>query len=679
MNNYQYLLQDLERASVRSRMKINPDQKLSLCMIVRNEEKYLAEALQSVQDVVDEMIIVDTGSSDRTVEIAREYGAKVFFYEWDDDFAAARNESLKHASGDWILVMDADERLDQHLKENLRLFLVPTERALRYQVFIRNYMRQGDAGSILGHYMVRLFRKTPDTRFFGIIHEQVFPNTGVVTIPEDALVIWHYGYENVDFKAQKINERNIPLIRKALKQAEEAGQMDLYSFYAFYLGSSLQEPAEAQKWLKIAIDSAPDIESTSHIAVAYLDYLRTFYYLKDFKGGLAAAEEALKNFKQLEKYPDFWDFRGILYLYNQQPDEAIHCFNTVMQLVSTDKEQSIFFVAQNSKTGSWGTLLNLTMAYLLKQDKTQAQYYMKQAMDAYPEADKELLIAEFQKSVRGHTSLLQQYFESKLQEEQQLSLPDIKHLSNIYLQQEKPFEALLLQQQGHGKDKAIDNAFELCRIYESNGRRDLALKTYEAILRMDPNNFKAILQKTILSWLDEGLEAFDNQHFEQLSQFCQSAADWLLLADFCQQVGDLEKMQICLKKILAEEPEHYQAQLRQALLFQLQAQPEQAEALLKQLMERCPNQPEAWVQLGNLFISLQRFVEAEHVFKQHLQLPSPADWYTYYALAIALSAQGRLAEAAAEIHQASLLAPEQPEVKQMLELIQQLQKEQAVS
>lgn len=678
MNNYQHLLQDLERASARSRIKINPDQKLSLCMIVRNEEKYLGDALKSVQGVVDEIIVVDTGSSDRSVEIAGEYGAKVFFYEWSDDFAAARNESLKHASGDWILIMDADERLDEHLKDNLRLFLVSSERAIRYQVFIRNYMRKGDAGSILGHYMVRLFKKTPDTHFFGVIHEQIFPNTGIVTIPEEALVIWHYGYEDVDFKAKKISERNIPLIRKALKQAEEAGEMNLYSFYAFYLGSSIQDPAEAQKWLKIAIDSAPDIASTAHIAVAYLDYLRTFYYLKDIAGGLAAAEEALKNFKEIEKYPDFWDFMGILYLFNQQPDDAIHCFETVMRLVSTDKEQSLFFAAQNSKIGSWGTLLNLAMAYLLKQDINQAQYYMKQAMEAYPGADKELLITEFEKSI-GSTALLQQYFEKKLQEEQNISLYDIKNLSNIYLKQEKPFEALMLQNRGYGVDKAIANAFELCKIYESSGRRDLALKTYEGILSLDPNNFQAILQKNILSWLEAGLEAFDSQHFNQLSQFCKQATDWLLLADFCQQVGALEESQACLEKVLAEDPEHYQAQLRKALLFQIQENSSQAEALLKNLIAKEPNQTEAWVQLGNLYVSMQQFAEAESIFKKRLELTIPADWYIYYALAIAISAQGRLDEAATAIQQAVELAPKQPEVQQMLNLIQEAQQEQQVA
>ena len=85
--------------------------KLSLCMIVKNEQRWLEDCLNSVKDLVDEMIIVDTGSQDNTVEIAHRFGAKVFDHPWNGDFSEARNHSLGYATGDWILVLDADERL----------------------------------------------------------------------------------------------------------------------------------------------------------------------------------------------------------------------------------------------------------------------------------------------------------------------------------------------------------------------------------------------------------------------------------------------------------------------------------------------------------------------------------------------------------------------------------------
>src|SRR3989344_5938628 len=88
-------------------------QTISLCMITKDEEKYLEQCLSSVNSLVDEIIIVDTGSNDKTKEIAKKFKAKVFDFKWIDDFSAARNESLKHATKDWILVIDADEIIEQ--------------------------------------------------------------------------------------------------------------------------------------------------------------------------------------------------------------------------------------------------------------------------------------------------------------------------------------------------------------------------------------------------------------------------------------------------------------------------------------------------------------------------------------------------------------------------------------
>ena len=97
--------------------------KVSLTMIVRNEEENLPRCLESVQGLFDEIIVVDTGSTDRTKEIAAGFGARVFDFAWIDDFSAARNVALDHASGDYALWLDADDVIEPSQKEKLRELL----------------------------------------------------------------------------------------------------------------------------------------------------------------------------------------------------------------------------------------------------------------------------------------------------------------------------------------------------------------------------------------------------------------------------------------------------------------------------------------------------------------------------------------------------------------------------
>ena len=108
----------------------NRKPRLSVCMIVKNEERFLGQCLASVKGLADELIIIDTGSTDRTVEIAREHGAQVGHFEWCNDFAAARNASIAPATGDWILFLDADEELSSAEKQTLPTLLASNNTAL---------------------------------------------------------------------------------------------------------------------------------------------------------------------------------------------------------------------------------------------------------------------------------------------------------------------------------------------------------------------------------------------------------------------------------------------------------------------------------------------------------------------------------------------------------------------
>lgn len=163
---------------------------LSVCMIVKNEERFLAQCLESVQDVADEIIIVDTGSTDATVDIARRYTDRVFFHAWNNSFSEARNHSLRYATGDWILQIDADEELEHEDQELLletvrRAHASPDVHALGVPL-----LSTLPGGRLAKHYFPRLFRRGK-AHFEGIVHNQlVYEGKHLVT----EVRLWHYGY-----------------------------------------------------------------------------------------------------------------------------------------------------------------------------------------------------------------------------------------------------------------------------------------------------------------------------------------------------------------------------------------------------------------------------------------------------------------------------------------------------
>ena len=145
---------------------------LSLCMIVKDEEAMIGRCLASVREAVDEIVVVDTGSGDRTVEIAEEHGARVLHHAWTGDFSAARNVSFDAATSDWILYLDADELLVDGDAEALRALTGQTWREAFFLVET-NHTGELESGTATTHDALRVFRNRPGYRFSGRIHEQI--------------------------------------------------------------------------------------------------------------------------------------------------------------------------------------------------------------------------------------------------------------------------------------------------------------------------------------------------------------------------------------------------------------------------------------------------------------------------------------------------------------------------
>lgn len=231
---------------------------VSLCMIVKNEELFLAQCLQSVKAVVDELVLLDTGSTDRTVAIATLFGARVGRFDWTGSFSEARNAVLEQATGDWILIMDADERIAPQDHQTLLTTLQQSAPTDAWSVLIRTYSNRvqvqgwtANDGSYPaeeqadGWYpasRVRLFPRNPGVRYEGMVHELLEPSLRRLgfTIRTAPFVAHHYAEvaglpENLRVKQlryyelgkQKLVEQ--PENLSALYElAVQAGELELY-------------------------------------------------------------------------------------------------------------------------------------------------------------------------------------------------------------------------------------------------------------------------------------------------------------------------------------------------------------------------------------------------------------------------------------------------------------------
>jgi glycosyltransferase involved in cell wall biosynthesis len=205
--------------------------RLSLCAIALDEEDFLDGMLQSVDGLVDEVVLgIDSRSSDRTVEIAKRSGARFFKFDWRDDFSYARNLTLEVAQGDWILHLDADERLTKAGVDAVREVVdvaspEPTDQSVLGIAFmLANYDLDGTLRSVFPT-APRLFRRRPEIRYHRRVHEVPVwlpdPDKGEVVLIGGDVSFVHFGYAPAIYDQREKSERNLRLLRLQVAEHPE--------------------------------------------------------------------------------------------------------------------------------------------------------------------------------------------------------------------------------------------------------------------------------------------------------------------------------------------------------------------------------------------------------------------------------------------------------------------------
>lgn len=229
--------------------------RISQCMIVKNEEKNICQALSWGKSMMWEQIVVDTGSTDRTVDIAREMGAKVFFFSWIDDFAAAKNYAVEKAEGDWIAFLDADEYMMPDDVEKMQMVFAQIAEK-NFDGISTGWQQLNDRGEIsFSGTQVRFFKNHPDIRYRRRIHENLVSLSGRVLRFGDVvqdISIFHTGYQTQSM--EKKSGRNRKLIFEELKDHPDDYEMMGYMGDDY---SSSGETEEAKLWYHRSIQHMP--------------------------------------------------------------------------------------------------------------------------------------------------------------------------------------------------------------------------------------------------------------------------------------------------------------------------------------------------------------------------------------------------------------------------------------
>ena len=299
---------------------------VSLCIIAKDEEKNIARCINSVKDIVDEIVVVDTGSKDKTVEIAEGLDARVIHTKWEDDFSKARNTAIDNAKCDWILFLDADEVVKREDVGKIRP-LLNDDTVEAYMFKFINYGGDSISSGLTSiHYNFKLFRNNGKLRYVYPIHENLrnVVDKRDLIYKDSGITILHYGYLKETRIEKNKTQRNINMISKYLMTHPN----DM--FQHLNLGVEYFNAEEYNKALKHLQIAEKGIRTNSPLKIKAIRYLiQTHTALKNYDVALKIANSAKAMY---DKIPDFYFLEGIIYVEQKRYQKAIETFNKCISI-----------------------------------------------------------------------------------------------------------------------------------------------------------------------------------------------------------------------------------------------------------------------------------------------------------------------------------------------------------
>lgn len=303
--------------------------KISACYIVKNEVENLAKSIKSLKTQVNEIVVVDTGSTDNTITVARKLGAKVYSFPWQDDFSQARNFALSKAKGDWLILLDADEYFTAKTAGNIRQVIRQAQQADGLLIQMVNY--DVDKAEIQDYfYQLRIVRNQQGLHYEGKIHEELKLSEGksmkFFRIPPEMLEIYHTGYAS-SVSRQKL-ERNLKLLQQAVDNGQSEADLARY-FCDCYLGLGDMEKCTYYGWLDVKKGrQSVNFGSRCHRV------LMAYYGGRNDEESISKRRQLAEiSTEQYPEVPDFWaEYSECLYQAGEYA-QAIAAMEKALQLM----------------------------------------------------------------------------------------------------------------------------------------------------------------------------------------------------------------------------------------------------------------------------------------------------------------------------------------------------------
>ncbi|MDR4504144.1 MAG: glycosyltransferase [Candidatus Scalindua sp.] len=469
----------------------DPDPTISLCMIVKDEEEFLPRCLESVKDHVDEIVIVDTGSTDRTVEIAGNYGATMYHHAWENSFCKARNFSLQYATSDWILILDADEEIEREDAHKLKEVIKDSKVNV---ISVPLFCKPLGGRNISISRSNRLFRNHLGIHYEGIVHNFLKYTGPTKNAP---IKIYHYGYSLEKEKMEKKIVRTTALLKEQIKK----DPLDPIPHYNLAVSYSYQNKQMEDECIREALEAIKLFDTRKSDRQTRLQALYTASNAFLRKKDLENAE--IYALKALHLYYDYLDIHNVLssiYFQRKEYDKSLaftHTYLRLLKEIESDPTRAIDipFITIGLE---WFAYSRISIIYYEQDRGDEGEMAMRKAATCAAEIWLPYLAVGKYFYEQKNSDLGDRFLKIGLQLEPH-NRDLLYQLAEIYVTSGLPDKALVhLETILNAYPEEILAQYHLGLIFSHNNQFDKAIQSFTSVIKRDPGHTGALFNLALV-------------------------------------------------------------------------------------------------------------------------------------------------------------------------------------